>query len=95
MAAITSTFSLEAELLEAGNADIMGNAYLALHPKSKKKWDDAVALAGDERAKRMHELFKEARKGDFAQILAQLIEEGQPFKVPAYIEEAINQVVTV
>lgn len=92
-AAITSTYSLEAELLEAGNGAILEKAYLALHPKSKKTWKNAVALIGDERAKAIHKIFKSTRKGDFAQLLARLIEDGETFYVPTYITKAIEEVV--
>lgn len=93
LAAITSIYSLETELLEAGNSAILRKAYLTLHPKSRKKWDNAVALAGDERAEKIHEIFKKTRKGDFAQILARLIEDGDAFVVPDYITKAIKEVV--
>lgn len=93
LAAVTSVYSLETELLEAGNSAILRKAYLTLHPRSKKKWDNAVALSGDERAKKIHEIFKKTRKGDFAQILARLIEDGDAFVVPAYIAKAIEEVV--
>jgi putative ATP-dependent endonuclease of the OLD family len=93
LAAVTSVYSLETELLEAGNSAILRKAYLTLHPKSKKKWDNTVALSGDERAKKIHEIFKKTRKGDFAQILARLIEDGDAFVVPAYIAKAIEEVV--
>lgn len=91
--AISSTYSLETELIEAGNIDIMRAVYLELHPKSAKKWDKATALSGDERAKAIHKIFKSTRKGDFAQLLAKEIEDGKPFKVPAYIKKAIEAVV--
>ncbi|WP_441229532.1 ATP-dependent nuclease [Tardiphaga sp. 215_C5_N2_1] len=93
LAAVTSIYSLETELLEAGNSAILRKAYLTLHPRSKKKWDNAVALSGDERAKKIHQIFKKTRKGDFAQILARLIEDGDAFVVPAYIAKAIEEVV--
>lgn len=93
LAAVTSTYSLETELLEAGNSAILRKAYLTLHPRSKKKWDNAVALSGDERAKKIHQIFKKTRKGDFAQILARLIEDGDAFVAPAYIAKAIEEVV--
>lgn len=90
---ITNTYSLEAELLEAGNDSILRKAYLTIHPKSQEKWDNAVALSGDERANKIHEIFKDTRKGDFAQVLAELIEAGEDFKVPAYINDAIKALV--
>ncbi len=91
--AINSTYSLETELIEAGNIDILRTVYLELHPKSAKKWDKATALSGDERARAIHKIFKSTRKGDFAQLLAKEIEDGKPFKVPAYIKKAIEAVV--
>lgn len=94
LAAVTSRHSLESELLEAGNGDILRAAYLRLHPRSGKKWDKAVALQGDERAKVVQAIFKEARKGDFAQALADLIEKNEhTFVVPSYIEQTIREVV--
>jgi len=92
-AAITSTYSFETELIEAGNAAILEKAYVELHPRSKKKWQSAVAEAGDKRARAIHAVFKAARKGDFAQVLARLIEDGETFAVPAYIATAIEQLV--
>ncbi len=92
-AAITSTYSLESELIEAGNADLLEKAYLELHPRSKKKWRDAMKLDGDDRAAAIHRIFKNARKGDFAQVLARLIEDGEKLAVPPYIKHAIEQLV--
>lgn len=94
LAAVTSRYSLESELLEAGNDDILRAAYLRLHPKSGRKWDKAAALEGDERAKEIQAIFKNARKGDFAQVLADLIEKKKHvFVVPPYIEKTIREVV--
>lgn len=96
LSAFTSTYTLEPELLEAGNAAILRKAFLKLHERSAEKWDAAVALEGDVRAKSIGKIFKNARKGDFAQILAELIEAGDkelPFTVPKYIEDAILAVV--
>jgi putative ATP-dependent endonuclease of OLD family len=94
LAAITSRYSLEGELLEAGNGAILRAAYVSLHPRSGKKWDKAAALEGDDRAKAIGAIFKNARKGDFAQMLADLIEKKKhTFVVPAYIEKTIREVV--
>lgn len=94
LAAITSRYSLESELLDAGNGDILRTAYVSLHPRSGKKWDKAAALKGDERAKVIGAIFKNTRKGDFAQVLAGLIENKKhTFVVPAYIEKTIREVV--
>jgi len=94
LAVLTSTYSLEAELLDAGNGEILRKAYLTLHRRSQKKWDAVAALSGDERAQAVHDLFKTTRKGDFAQVLARLIEDGKdPFVVPGYMAAAIEAVV--
>jgi putative ATP-dependent endonuclease of OLD family len=94
--AVISTYTLETELLEVGNAAIMRKAFLTLHKRSGAKWDVAAGLTGDARAKAIDGIFNDARKGDFAQILADLIErhdENLPFTVPPYIEKAILEVV--
>ena len=94
LSVLTCTYSLEAELLEAGNGDILRKAYLTLHCRSQKKWDAVAALSCDERAQAVHDLFKTTRKGDFAQVLARLIEDGKDtFVVPGYMAAAIEAVV--
>lgn len=94
MATITSRYSLESELLEAGNGAILRAVYLSMHPRSANKWDRAATLAGDERARAIGAIFKNARKGDFAQKLADLIEKKAfAFTVPPYIEKTIREVV--
>ncbi|MEW8049692.1 MAG: AAA family ATPase [Candidatus Thiodiazotropha endolucinida] len=85
-------YSLETELLTAGNHDILKAAYLVVHPQSEDKWDNAVVHTGDELAASMHTLFKETRKGDFAQVLAELIEDGEEFMVPKYLSDAIKSI---
>jgi len=85
-------YSLETELLAAGNNDVLKAAYIVCHPQSGTKWDNAVAHTGDELAASMHTLFKETRKGDFAQVLAELIEGGEDFMVPEYLSDAIKSI---
>lgn len=92
-AAVTSAYSLESELVEAGNADLLEKVFLELHKRSRTKWRNAMKKEGDERAQAIHKIFKNARKGDFAQILARRIEDGEELKVPAYIKDAIDQLV--
>lgn len=91
---IINNYSLEVELLLAGNGDILKTAYLKIHPQSAEKWDAVVAHTGDDLANQMHSLFKSARKGDFSQALAELIEDGEPFKVPSYLDSAIKAIVS-
>ncbi len=97
LSAITSRYSLESELLEAGNGAILRAAYVSLHRLSGKKWDKAAGLEGDARAKAIQRIFKNARKGDFAQVLAELIEKidenKHTFVVPKYIDDTIREVV--
>lgn len=85
-------YSLEAELLIAGNHDLLKKAYIAVHPQSEEKWDEAVSHTEDDLAASMHDLYKETRKGDFAQVLAELIEDGEEFVVPGYLSEAIKSI---
>jgi len=87
-----NAYSLETELLTAGNSVVLKEAYMVCHPKSEAKWDNAVAHTDDELAASMHTLFREARKGDFAQVLAGLIEDGREFVVPKYLSDAIKSI---
>ena len=88
-----NTYSLEPDLVAAGNADLLKNVYLALHPKSEAKWDAAVSKTGDEQARAIQELFETTRKGDFSHILADHIAAGEKFTVPVYIKQAIEALV--
>ncbi|MBU2936512.1 MULTISPECIES: ATP-dependent nuclease [Pacificibacter] len=96
IAAISSTYTLEAELLDVGNAEILREAFLTLHTRSEKKWDAMVKLQGDDRAKELAKVFDTTRKGEFAHVLADLIaskDPHYPFTVPTYINRAILAVV--
>jgi putative ATP-dependent endonuclease of the OLD family len=88
-----NTYSLEPDLVAAGNADLLKRVYLALHPKYEAKWDAAVSKTGDEQARAIQELFGTTRKGDFAHILADHIAAGEKFTVPVYIKLAIEALV--
>ncbi|MBK5275284.1 MAG: AAA family ATPase [Desulfuromonadales bacterium] len=90
---IVNTYSLETELITAGNGDLLKTVYLELHKNSETKWADAVAKTGDEQAKEIQALFGTTRKGDFAQILAEKITKGAFFLVPTYIRTAIEALV--
>jgi putative ATP-dependent endonuclease of OLD family len=87
---ITNTYSLETELVRAGNGELLKQVYLQLHPRSKAKWDEAIAKSDAEQAVDIQALFDSTRKGDFAQILADRIGAGDDFIVPIYIECAIR-----
>jgi putative ATP-dependent endonuclease of OLD family len=88
-----NTYSLETELVNAGNGALLKGVYLELHPKSEAKWDAAVALTGDAGAAAVQGLFENTPKGDFAQLLAEAIREGDSFNVPPYLRTAIENVV--
>lgn len=92
-AVVVNDYSLESELVRAGNGPLLREVYLDMHPKSAEKWDAAVALAGEEQALAIQKIFKKTRKGDFAQLLAKRIEDGADFTVPEYIKNAINALV--
>nr|WP_321440524.1 AAA family ATPase [uncultured Hyphomonas sp.] len=85
-------YSLETELLIAGNGVLMRKAYLELHPSSAEKWDGVVEKEGLELAVAMHALFKDVRKGDYAQALAARIDDADTFKIPDYLSNAIKAV---
>lgn len=88
-----NTYSLETELVAAGNTACMKEVYLALHPRSAAKWDGALAKDGDARAIAIQDLFKNTPKGDFAQLLAEKVAASDSFNVPGYIRDAIEALV--
>ena len=90
---IVNTYSLETELVTAGNAACMEEVYLDLHPRSAAKWNEALVKDGDARAKAIQELFKNTPKGDFAQLLAEKVATSMTFKVPGYLRGAIEALV--
>ncbi len=90
---IVNTYSLETELVNAGNAAYMKEVYLKLHPQSAAKWDEALVKDGDARAKAIQELFKNTPKGDFAQLLAEKVATSKTFNVPAYLLDAIEKLI--
>jgi putative ATP-dependent endonuclease of OLD family len=90
---VVNDYSLESELVRAGNGPLLREVYLAMHPKSAAKWDAAVALADEAQALAIQKIFETTRKGDFAQLLAKRIEEGGDFTVPDYIKDAIDALV--
>ena len=94
--------TLEAELYAAvGNEPVLRAAFMEQHPRSGQKWDELCPPGTDDPAERA-KIFSKALKdkdldlgkGDFAQVIAQLLEDGGPldFVVPAYLDEAIRAV---
>jgi putative ATP-dependent endonuclease of OLD family len=89
---LINAVTLEHELFAAGNATLLREVFLALHPQSAARWAldiDGVAAPG--RPAAFVALLKSARtrNGDFAQQLAERIEAGAVFQVPAYLREAV------
>jgi putative ATP-dependent endonuclease of OLD family len=91
--AVVNTYSLETELVRAGNSALLRQVYLALHPKSGANWDAAIEKRDDAQALAIQALFKGTRKGDFAQLLADKIDQGEAFETPGYITSAIEALV--
>lgn len=90
---VINDYSLETELVRAGNAAVLKDVYLKLHPRSADKWDAAVALADAAQAVAIQKLFETTRKGDFAQLVAEELNKGTAFAVPAYLKAAIEALV--
>ena len=89
----TNTYSLETELVNAGNAELLKEIYLELHPKSEHNWTNAMVEKGHKQADAIQALFKNTRKGDFAQILAEKVAKNPKFVVPKYLIDAVESVV--
>lgn len=90
---VINDYSLETELVRAGNAAVLKDVYLKLHSRSGDKWDAAVALTGVAQSQAIQKLFETTRKGDFAQLLAEEINNGMDFTVPVYLKTAIQALV--
>ena len=95
LAVFTNDVTLEHSLYAAGNADVLREVFLELHPRSAQRWDNEVAARPEnERAAGFVGLMKamDVRKGDFAQSLAERIVAGRAFVVPDYIRQAIARI---
>jgi putative ATP-dependent endonuclease of OLD family len=92
--AVVNTYSLETELVRAGNTHIVREAYLSLHPRSQLRWDGAASQVDDDQARAIKELFTSTGKGDFAQVLAERIVGGDAFRPPDYLVRAIESLVS-
>ena len=88
-----NTYSLESELIAAGNDALMKEVYLELHPRSEENWSDAIGKTGDDRARSIQKLFENTPKGDFAQLLAERISTSESFDIPDYLQKAIEALV--
>lgn len=88
----TNAVTLEHELFSAGNAALMREVFLLLHPQSAARWTtDVDGVAEPDRPAAFVQLLKatKTRKGDFAQQLAERIVAGSQFAVPGYLRDAI------
>lgn len=87
-------YSLESELVLAGNETLLKDVYLKFHCRSEDKWTVAMAASTKEsKANEIQKLFGDTPKGDFAQILAEEIGKSTDFKVPQYLRAAIKALV--
>ena len=90
----TNTVTLEHELFIAGNEALLKKAFLTIHTKSADRWTkDIEGVTLENRAEAFVELLKNTKtlKGEFAQQLVDFIENGETFRVPAYLEQAIQR----
>ncbi len=55
---VINDYSLETELVRAGNGALLKTVYLKLHPRSEAKWDAAVAKTDDAQAREIQKLFE-------------------------------------
>lgn len=87
--------TLEADLFVEGtsNKDVLEDAYLQQHPRSRKKWA-AIANAPNP-AQAFYEKLRANKalisKGQFAHDVARLIADGREFNCPRYLELAIRK----
>jgi putative ATP-dependent endonuclease of OLD family len=92
-----SKVTLEADVLAAGNRDLIRRAFLAARPQSAARFDADVPAADplDEQGRKFTQLVTATRlrKGDFAQDLASAIKAGAPFTPPKYLVHAIMDLV--
>jgi putative ATP-dependent endonuclease of the OLD family len=96
LSVFTNAVTLEYDLFTAGNQALLRMAFLALYPRSGDRWTQEVdaAPSPEDKARAFVNLLleKKTRKGDFVQRIADLIDAGEPFNVPAYLAQAIRRV---
>jgi len=94
LSVFTNEVTLEHSLYMAGNEALLKCAFLRIHPRSDDKWRESVTES-EHPAMGLVELLQtsKTRKGDYAQQLADFIEEGLLLKVPEYLQTAIYKVI--
>lgn len=91
----TNDVTLEHELYRAGNSELLKSVFLDLYPRSETSWNSNITnRLQSEQPQAFIDLLssKDTRKGDFAQVLAEKIEDGAAFIVPNYLQEAIRKI---
>lgn len=91
----TNQYTLEHEILSAGNEALLKMAFLKLHPRSGDDWTASIEnVPAAERPTALLKLifYKKTRKGDLAQEIAAYIDTGETFVVPPYLESAIRKI---
>ncbi len=90
-----SRLTLEADLVEAGNAEVVKKAFLQQHPRSEDLWDSVVG-DGDplETANRLYVGLRKdklrMRKGALAQSIAAALPDVDHFQAPEHLASAIE-----
>jgi putative ATP-dependent endonuclease of the OLD family len=75
-----------------GNADLLEEAFRRCHPRTDR-WNEVMSRPDGERGRALVDLLAatRTRKGEYAQAVADLVEEGRVFVVPEYLREAIRR----
>jgi len=101
--------SLEPQLWQSGNEDVLHDAFLACHPQSQHRWN--AVLGSDDPSRAFWGLFDPSKNPDetgspakgtkvskpyFAQELADILTQQpqRPFNIPGYLQKAIEYVTT-
>lgn len=92
-----SSYSLEPDLLAAGNTDALKHAFLEQHPQSATTWTNNIdESTADKGAKDLYTAIQKKKirflKGEFAQSLTEY-HKTHPMTTPQYIQEAIIEAV--
>jgi putative ATP-dependent endonuclease of OLD family len=94
--------TLEADIFGlAQNEALLREAYLKIHPRLGKKWDDAFNNLGEDpnlRSTTFAGLLRQKKggldlgKGDFAQLVTEALHQGKALQLPDYINEAVEDI---
>ncbi|PRA10418.1 hypothetical protein CQ010_13905 [Arthrobacter sp. MYb211] len=94
--------TLEADIFGMSeNEKLLKDAYKKIHPRSDKKWEDAFSELEDDtkiRSKEFARMLRQKKggldlgKGDFSQLVAESLYDGQDLVLPNYIEQAVEDI---